>query len=1332
MGDKRLIDDKHSLLSRLKQLTDKLPLVGIFLSTSVLLIFTVFLAYQSNETVHRQLLIQSGKKLEAHLIEAYNSSLNIAHSYKQLFIDKHELNNGTDVLKQETFLQSKINDTLLNHPDIYSITLLEQHHLSTYSTYSGSRDNLLVEFSQEHVFKWFNETNTIKAGSAKFLNETINIEGLQHHLIIHNISTNSAPLLIAILYSPEFVKELTTDSIFSQYRLLLLNQSWGIFIDNDSSESGASTEQLAEIISTLKQRDHNDESLVLDGIGNLVQYQRIQGLNTPVLFRLFIIKTYDDLHLVFLNNQLTWIVFVIALASIIIVISLITNRRSLSPLTKIAREIQRYQQSNEVYKLPVNASGEIGELSRSFSQLIDEIENRSKIQEQAIDKASSASLRLQAVLTSMVDAVININEQGNILAFNHSAEKMFGYHANEVLGKNVSLLMPLNIAQNHDNYLANYSKTGKQNIIQTGRELPAIRKDGSTFPMYLSVSEIETKEGKLFTGLIRDTSDKKMLEAERNRVFESSKELAWRLDFALSAPRIGVWEYDAQTKVVSWDKRMFRLYGEEIDNGKMPAEIWQKAIHPEDKRLIESAIEKSLLTGLDFKQVFRIILPNMIVNHIESHAKAIYDEKGDITGLVGTNRDVTEEQLLHELKQQALDMAEDSLKLKSEFLASMSHEIRTPMNGVLGMLGLLKQTDLKDRQLHYVELASSSANSLLTLINDILDFSKIEAGKLELEILDFDLRGQLGEVAESLALKAQEKGIEIILDVNSVNTSMIQSDPTRIRQIVSNLLSNAIKFTEQGEIVIRARLEEGQTEHQKLICSVSDSGIGIPAHKVASLFESFTQVDASTTRQYGGTGLGLAIVKQLCVLMGGDIKVTSEVDVGSTFEFYVDVKLSGNEAIMMPTVAIEGAKVLIVDDNTTNIEVLETQLKQWEAIVSIAYNGKEALDCVESHEKNYFDVAILDMQMPNMNGAELGMLLKKSTLCQNTKLIMMTSMGTTGDAQYFSDLGFSAYFPKPTTTSDLFDALTVVLDDSEALSSATPLVTHQHLQTLIKPQEPGNVPSKMHILLVEDNRINQAVVNGMLEAWGVQADIANNGVEALDILKSTDKYEIILMDCQMPKMDGYQTTKQIRSGTQPRINREIPIVAMTANAMKGDKEKCLAAGMSDYISKPVCAEILQEKLEQWCRKLPNKVNAIVVGNTEAFVPSDNESQELAEQDLIVWDKQGLLSRVSQNQALANKLTSMFLDDAPESIKILLRAINTKNYDELTAISHKIKGSVRNIGGVKLGALAHEMELASKQANALKVNELKYSFEEAFHEFSLELKGSVKTNDSKTG
>ncbi|WP_286261450.1 response regulator [Thalassotalea atypica] len=1043
------------------------------------------------------------------------------------------------------------------------------------------------------------------------------------------------------------------------------------------------------------------------------------GSNEPQILHIFVMQPETGVEFSLLQSKSSLILLLIT-----IVLFIFIARRLAKPFRTIVKSVRQYQATGKIGDLPVEASGEVGMLARSFASVVEEIALKSKEQKRAYAEATQASAKMQSVLNSMVDAVINIDEQGAIIAFNHSAEKMFGYSEQEILGQNIKLLMPETMAKNHDHYLVEYLRTGKKNLLRDGRELPAVRKDGETFPMFLSLSEIDTAQGKLFTGVIRDITITKLLESEKKQMLEQAKDMAWRLDFALSGPQIGVWDYQVNKQLLIWDKRMYRLYGKDIACSEKPETIYKAALHPEDAERIESAITKIVNTGMDYKQTFRIVLSNNELKYLEGHAKALYDKDGNIVRILGTNRDVTEQHQLHELKQQALELAEDSLELKSEFLASMSHEIRTPMNGVLGMLGLLGKSQLNDRQQHYLQLASSSANSLLNLINDILDFSKIEAGKLDLELLDFDLRCQLGEVAESLVLKAQEKGIEIILNVNDINESIIKGDPNRIRQIVSNLVSNAIKFTEQGEIVIKAQLHAYSDKSLLLTCTVSDSGIGIAEDKLDKLFDSFTQVDASTTRKYGGTGLGLAIVKQLCQLMGGDIKVTSELGKGSTFEFTALVESSENEVLMMPSANIKGNEILIVDDNETNLEVLEGQLMQWGARVTKANSGEETLSIIKHYPENHFKVAILDMQMPIMNGADLGRALKASKHCSDTKLIMMTSMGAAGDAKYFANLGFSAYFPKPATTSDLFDALTVVLDDNVALSSATPLVTHHHLQTLKKQDPLSKVMKNVNILLVEDNRINQAVVIGILEQIGCHADIANNGRVAIEMLQQVAKinpYNIILMDCQMPIMDGYQAATTIRTEHLTNVDKEVPIIAMTANAMKGDREKCLNAGMSDYIAKPIDSDLLIKKIIYWSNSSKVKASRPKVHSISSAEENEHQNEKIS--DDVVWNEAGLLKRVRNNKAVAKQLVQMFIEDSPDMLKLLLKSVNTKQYDDASAVAHKIKGSVRNIGGEKLGVLSESIEQALKNQEHEEVKVLLSLFESAYNEFSHALKNS---------
>ncbi|WP_111976995.1 response regulator [Algibacillus agarilyticus] len=675
-----------------------------------------------------------------------------------------------------------------------------------------------------------------------------------------------------------------------------------------------------------------------------------------------------------------------------------------------------------------------------------------------------------------------------------------------------------------------------------------------------------------------------------------------RLEIALSAPEIGVWEFYIPDRQLLWDDRMYQLFGTRAATYANVYDAWYSAIHPDDKEDILGVMKHSISSGDDINTEFRVIWPTGEVRNIEAHAKVLRNNQGEPERLIGTNMDITEHKKLIAEKENALQKAKETTKLKSEFLASMSHEIRTPMNGVLGMLNLLQQSELNSEQDHFATLAKSSAESLLIIINDILDFSKIEAGKLDFESIEFSLHQLLSEFIESVAAKAEEKQLELILDVTNVENIPVIGDPGRIRQILTNLVGNALKFTKQGEIVIKGTLTTNQDNSLTFICDVTDTGVGIPPEKSDHIFDSFTQVDASTTRQFGGTGLGLAIVQQLCSLMNGEIKLQSKVNKGSTFTFSIQLTPSDSTQITMPPVDLTHANVLIVDDNKTNLEVLSKQLHIWGANTLTAGDAFEALHILEQTTQNNLqpiDVAILDMQMPNMNGAELGTKIRQNTKYDHIKLIMMTSMGRRGDANVLAQIGFSAYFPKPTTNQDLYSALSIVLEGGEALQQATPLVTQHYVKRIANPPlsspsvdndinnqsdltQQNTWPENTKLLLVEDNFINQTVAQAQLKNIGLSCDIAGNGEEAIQRLTGSDQpYTIILMDCQMPEMDGYEATNKIRNGLGGKHYINIPIIALTANAMKGDKEKCLAAGMDDYLTKPLKEPLLEDMLQQW-------------------------------------------------------------------------------------------------------------------------------------------------------
>lgn len=947
--------------------------------------------------------------------------------------------------------------------------------------------------------------------------------------------------------------------------------------------------------------------------------------------------------------------------------------------------------------------------------------------------------KYRAFFTTSQDCVFITTDGGLFEDFNDALVELFGYESREELFS-VPVQNLYATPEERERLVELVKKEGFT------REYPIVlkKKDGTLIHALVTSIVRKDDKGEIigFQGTIRDVTEK----TKRDQALQESEALQRTL---LESLPVGIVIVDARTHIIEKvNPAAASLFG--ASEADIVGHICHDFLCPAQKG---SCPVTDLGKELDNTEREMLTVNGERIPILKSvRAIRIGEEEKLLESFVDiTERKRTEEELLETNRQleaatkRANEMAlqaEMASMAKSEFLANMSHEILTPMNGVIGMTGLLLDTELTEQQRQYAEIVRTSGEALLSVINDILDFSKIEARRLELEIVDFDLRVILEDTAELLAIKAEEKNLELVCLIDPSVPSLLRGDPGRLRQILINLGGNAVKFTHKGGVTIRVHLEKDEGKGAILRFTVTDTGIGIPADRMGTLFKPFTQVDGSVTRTYGGTGLGLAISKQLAELMGGQIGLESELGRGSTFWFTArfEKQPEGARPAGETFADLEGQRVLVVDDNDVNRLLVTTLLLGWGCRFGEAAGGASALSMLTEAIENGdpYVAALIDMQMPEMDGEQLGRLIKNDPKLKDTVLVMMTSIGQSGDVERLRAAGFSAYLTKPIRQTQLYDSLAMALGKRKRAAE----------QTL--PILPREQRRRGRILLAEDNTTNQQVALGILKKLGCRADVVANGKEALEALRSIP-YDLVLMDCHMPEMDGFEATRRIRDPQSGVLNPRIPVIAMTALAMEGDRERCLEAGMNDYIPKPVRFQLVAEALDKWLpegRELPSIPSDSQ--NTEIFrmvqtadarleVLCRKESGEMPESSLAreqnviispgvdaplsgvaVFDKDDLTNRLMGDQELIDAVIEAFIEDTPKQIDFLREILLKGEPQSAGAQAHKIKGAAASVGAKGVSQVAAAMEAAAQAGDVQRVMNLLPELERQFEAFIWEI------------
>lgn len=893
-------------------------------------------------------------------------------------------------------------------------------------------------------------------------------------------------------------------------------------------------------------------------------------------------------------------------------------------------------------------------------------------QKAALEALEKSQRQLNQFFESSSAFMCITDADGRFERVNPSFLSVLGYSEHEIIGtSSLELVHPDDLLEAQDE--VKQLARGEPTFSYTNRTRC---KDGRYLTLLWNTSP-DPQTGKFYASAIDIT--------ERQKSAHQLKRQQQMLEAMSEQGRIGAWEYNLETGSLYWSAMTRSIHEVPEDFRPTLEEATRFYKEGKDRDTLQHLIQKTIDTGQSFQTELKILTATGRERWICATGQAEFSG-GRCSRLYGSFQDIHERKLAENTLEKAKLAAEAAAAAKSEFLAVMSHEIRTPMNGVLGMLNVLQRSLVNEADLHKLSIARSSAESLLAIINDILDFSKVEAGKLELEKVTFELHHFLDTFGHALGMRAEDKGLELILDTSELETATVTGDPGRLRQILTNLVGNAIKFTHKGHVLVHCASRSSE-RHVILEISVHDTGIGIDPQKQSRLFEPFSQLDASTTREYGGSGLGLAICRQLTELMGGTISVDSKAGQGSCFQFFVLLDKSTSSLYQPPDLKQANLHALIHSPYATMAESLGKQLSAWGAHVRLD-SPTEQHDAAAT-----FDLLLIDSRS-DATALKQFQAMRHAGQCRH--LVLLSNLS---DSVELSGADQSIY--RPVATAQLLDVLGKLTEHGGRMQSSNLFGHPSRRDTLTTTQWPENT----RILLVEDNPINQEVAQLILGELDLLADCAGNGHEAIAALQAAtdgEPYTLVLMDCQMPEMDGFEATRKIRAGVAGEQNRTLPIIALTANAMHGDREKCLAAGMDDYLGKPIQIPALALCLQRWIRNHTPQLQ-------------DTEPTLEKRENQALWDSDKALASLFAKREILDRLLQLFCEKTPERLGLLREALSENNAQAIALQAHSVKGSAGQLQASRLQRLAGELEQAAKEENWQAINTRFAEFEHGCHQ-----------------